>query len=66
MHDPQPSKAAEYRRQAEEIRTMAQQVSATDLQNQLLSAARQLEVVAEEEERQAQKAAFLSEPKAEA
>jgi hypothetical protein len=45
---------------------MAQQLSLNETRNQLLDAARHLEVLAEEEERKAQQAASGSEPKPEA
>jgi hypothetical protein len=64
---PSPSdKAAEYREQAEKIRTLARQMSLSDTKSQLLDAARHLDVLAEEEERKAQQATSRSKPKLEA
>ncbi|MGF9765060.1 hypothetical protein AAII07_59445 [Microvirga sp. 0TCS3.31] len=44
-------KAAEYRRQAQEIRTIVQKISINDVRCQLLETAMHLEALAEEEER---------------
>ncbi|WP_134500401.1 hypothetical protein [Microvirga pakistanensis] len=51
MDHPQPNRAAEYRQQAEQIQTIARQISLIETKNQLLDAARHLEVLAEEEDR---------------
>ncbi|MBQ0820982.1 hypothetical protein KBI52_12270 [Microvirga sp. HBU67558] len=51
MPHPRPNKAAEYRQQAEQIRTIARQISLSDTKNQLLDAAEHLEVLAADEER---------------
>jgi hypothetical protein len=45
------SKAADYRRQAKEIRTLAAQISLLDTRRQLLETARHLEALAVDEER---------------
>lgn len=66
MAHPRPNKAAEYRQQAEQIRTVARQISLNTTKNQLLDAARHLEVLAEEEERKARQSASPTEPKPEA
>ena len=66
MYDPRPEKAADYRRQAENIRTMARQISLSESRNRLLNAARDLDGLAEEEERKAQQVASQSEPEPEA
>jgi hypothetical protein len=44
------SKAADYRRQAKEIRTLAAQISLMDARHQLLETARHLEALAGDEE----------------
>ena len=44
------SKAADYRRQAKEIRTLAAQITLMDARHQLLETARHLEVLAADEE----------------
>ena len=46
--------AAEYRRQAQEIRTMVQKLSIDEAREQFLKTAERLETLAEEEERRAQ------------
>ena len=66
VRHPPPNKAAEYRQQAENIRSIARQISLSDTKNQLLDAAQYLEVLAEEEERKARQAASRTEPKSEA
>lgn len=63
---PHPNKADDYRRKAEKIRTMARQINLNEARDQLLNAAKHLEVLAEEEERKAQQAASPSEPNPEA
>ena len=50
------NKAAEYRRHAQEARTVAAWISLKDVREQLLATARHLEMLAEEEERLAQEA----------
>jgi hypothetical protein len=55
-------KAAEYREQAETIRTMAQQVSLNDSRKKFLDAARKLDGLVEEEERKARQAASHPQP----
>ncbi len=50
------NKAAEYRRHAQEARTVAAWISLKDVREQLLATARHLETLAEEEERLAQEA----------
>jgi hypothetical protein len=66
VRHPRPDKAAEYRQEAESIRAVARQVSLNETRNQLLDAARHLEVLAEEEERKARQIDSHSEPKPEA
>jgi len=66
MHDPRPDKAAEFRQHANEIRTMARQISLNEPRNKLLDAAGRLDVLAKEEERMAGQAATRSERKSEA
>lgn len=51
MHSPRHDKAAEYRRQAQEVREIARRISINDASRQLLGTARHLEALAEEEER---------------
>jgi hypothetical protein len=53
MYSPRYDKAAEYRRQAQEVRDLARQISINDARTQLLETAMHLEALAEEEERQA-------------
>ncbi len=60
--DPHPDKAVEYRQEAKSIRAMAQQLSLSESRNKLLDAAKDLEVMADEEDRKAQQAASQSEP----
>jgi hypothetical protein len=52
-------KPAEYRRQAQETRTVAKWISLTDVKRQLLELAKDLEARAEMEEREPQKAVRL-------
>ncbi len=52
----QLNKAAEYRRHAQEARTVAAWISLKDVREQLLATARHLETLAEEEERLVQEA----------
>jgi hypothetical protein len=66
VHDPHSIKAAEYREQAEKIRSMARQISLNAPRNQLFSAATHMDMLAEEEERRARQAAARSEPGSEA
>ena len=61
MRHPQPSQAAKYRQEAENIRTIARQINFNEARNKLLDDAKRLEVLAEEEERKAQLAASHSE-----
>jgi len=56
------SKAAEFRQQAECIRTIARQVSLNEPRNRLLDSAELLEGLAEEEERKAEYVASRLEP----
>jgi GTP cyclohydrolase I len=51
MHHPRHNQAVEYRRQAQEIRTIIQTLSINEARNQLLETAERLETLAEEEER---------------
>jgi GTP cyclohydrolase I len=53
MHHPRHDQAAEYRRQAQEIRTMVQKLSIDEACEQLLETAERLEKLVEEEERKA-------------
>ena len=48
---PHHDRAAKYRRQAQEIRTIVQKVSIDEAREQLLETAERLETLAEEEER---------------
>ncbi len=63
VRHPQPHKAAEYRQQAESIRTLARQITLNEARNQFLNDAKSLELLAEEEERKAQQAISHSAPK---
>ena len=51
MHHHRHDQAAEYRRQAQEIRAIVQTLSIDEARNQLLETAERLETLAEEEER---------------
>jgi GTP cyclohydrolase I len=51
MHHPRHDQAAEYRRQAQEIRAIVQTLSIDEAREQLLETAERLETLAEEEER---------------
>ncbi|KFG69682.1 hypothetical protein [Microvirga sp. BSC39] len=53
MRHPRHDQAAEYRRQAQEIRTIVQTLSIDEAREQLREAAERLETLAEEEERRA-------------
>ncbi|PVE24120.1 hypothetical protein DC522_12585 [Microvirga sp. KLBC 81] len=53
MYSPRCDKAAEYRRQAQEVRNLARQISINDARGQLRATAMHLEALAEEEERRA-------------
>lgn len=53
MRDPKESRAAEYRRLAEQNRKIARQISLKDAREPLIEAAKRLEALAEEEERRA-------------
>jgi hypothetical protein len=53
MHHPCHDQAAEYRRQAREIRTKVQKLSIDEAREQLLKIAEHLETLAEDEERRA-------------
>ena len=53
MQHPCHDKAAEYRDQAKEIRTIVQKISVNEAREQLLETAKRLEGLAEEEERRA-------------
>jgi GTP cyclohydrolase I len=53
MHHPRHDQAAEYRRQAQEIRTMVRKLSIDEAREQLLETAERLERLAKEEERKA-------------
>jgi len=53
VYSPRHDKAAEYRRQAQEVRDLARQISINDARRQLLATAMHLEALAEEEERRA-------------
>ena len=54
MHHPDHDQAAEYRRQAQEIRTIVEKLSIDEAREQLLETAERLERLAEEEERKVQ------------
>jgi hypothetical protein len=62
MYSPRYDKAAEYRRQAREARTLASQISINDARSQLLETATHLEALAEEEERKTRKGASIGGP----
>jgi len=66
MHDPRPDKAAEYREQADEIRSMARQISLNEPRNKLLDAAKDLELLAQEEQRKAGQPVSRSKPEKQA
>ena len=53
MHHPDHEQADEYRRQAQEIRTIVQKIAINEARDQLLETAEHLEGLAEEEERKA-------------
>ena len=53
MPHPDHDQAAEYRRQAQEIRTIVQKISINEARKQLLQTAEHLEGLASEEERKA-------------
>jgi hypothetical protein len=53
---PPHDKAAEYRRRAQEARDLAQQISLKDVKRHLLETAKNLEILAEAEERRAREA----------
>jgi Fe-S cluster biosynthesis and repair protein YggX len=55
-------RAAEYRRQAQEIRTIVQTIWINEARKQLLEAAKHLEELAQEEERKAHAADFKPMP----
>ena len=57
MYSPRYDKAAEYRRQAQEVREIACQISINDARRQLLETAKHLEALAEEEERRVRETA---------
>ena len=63
MYFPGHDKAAEYRRQAEEARNLARQVSINDARRQLLETAMHLEALAEEEERRVRPTAPVQAPR---
>jgi hypothetical protein len=60
---PQFDQAADYRRRAEEARTMARLISLTDTKTHLLEAARHLEVLAQIEEEKVRQVAPIETPK---
>jgi hypothetical protein len=67
LNSQQPDdKVARYRQLAQENRKVAQWISLRDAREQLLKAAQQLEVLAEEEERRAQGVAPVQHTKPEA
>jgi hypothetical protein len=51
VHHPDHDQAAEYRRQAQEIRTLVQKIWVNEAREQLLETAEHLESLAKEEER---------------
>jgi GTP cyclohydrolase I len=53
VQHPCHDKAAEYRDQAQEIRTIVQKLSVNEAREQLLETAKRLEALAQEEERRA-------------
>jgi hypothetical protein len=66
VHHPCHDKAAEYRHQAQEIRTVAQRISVNEAREQLLETAKRLEGLAEEEECRADADGSKPEPQSEA
>jgi hypothetical protein len=58
-------KAAGYRREAQEIRAIVRHISINDAREHLLETAQHLDVLAEEEEHQAQQARSLPEIRSE-
>ena len=67
LNSQQPDdKAARYRQLDQENRKVAQWISPRDAREQLLETVRQLEMLAEDEERRAQGAAPVQRPKPEA
>jgi hypothetical protein len=58
--------AAEYRRQAQEIRTIVQAIWIKEAREQLLEAAEQLEALAKQEERKVHADGFKPKPQSEA
>ena len=55
---PRPTKAAEYRQEAERIQTMARQLKLNEFRDQLFDDAKRLETLAKQEERRAPEAAL--------
>ena len=66
MPYPRHDQAAEYRRQAQEIRTKVQKLSIDEAREQLLGTAARLETLAEEEERKEQANNFTPRPQPDA
>jgi hypothetical protein len=62
MRPPRKNKAAQFRQQAAEIRTIAPQISILETRFQLLDAAKHLETLAEKEERRAREAGVTPAP----
>jgi hypothetical protein len=62
LYSPRHDKAAEYRRQAQEVRDLVRQISINDARRQLLETAMHLEALAEEEERRVQEPAAIQTP----
>jgi hypothetical protein len=60
------TKAAEYRRQAQEIRTIAERIAINEAREQLLETADHLEQLAQEEERKAHDDSSRRQPRSEA
>ena len=62
VHHPRHDQAAEYRRQAQEIRIAVEKISINEAREQLLATAEHLEALAKEEERKAQASSATSDP----
>jgi hypothetical protein len=65
VYVPRFERAADYRRQAEDARGMANWISLDNAKQQLLAVARHLEAMAEIEEREARKTTSIQNPRPE-
>ena len=66
MYIARQDRAADYRRQAQEARAMANWMSPDDTKHQLVGVAKHLDALADLEEREARKVALVRSPKLEA